>query len=132
MAKIMVVDDDEDFASAVALVLRTCGHDVRVAYDTRSGLEQMTADAPDVAIIDVMFPEDNNAGFKLTRAMKDPARHLSHVPILMLTALNEKSPVKFSSEDIDETWLPITDFLEKPVDLDVLKNRVAALLQKTI
>ena len=31
--------------------------------------------------------------------------------------------------DIDDTWLPTSDFLEKPVDLDVLRDRVDALLQ---
>jgi hypothetical protein len=50
----------------------------------------------------------------------------------MLTAINAKSPVGFgfSSADIDEDWLPVTDFLEKPVDLDVLLERVSTLLAK--
>jgi CheY-like chemotaxis protein len=53
---------------------------------------------------------------------------LKDVPILMLTAVNTRFPLGFSSQDIDEDWLPVTDFLEKPVDLDVLAERVAAIL----
>ncbi len=37
----------------------------------------------------------------------------------------------FGSRDIDDNWLPISDFLEKPVDFDVLLNKVDALLPKT-
>ena len=33
--------------------------------------------------------------------------------------------------DIDESWMPITDFLEKPVDFDVLKQRVEDALSKS-
>jgi hypothetical protein len=47
----------------------------------------------------------------------------------MLTAVNTRFPLGFSSQDIDEDWLPVTDFLEKPVDLDVLAERVAAILK---
>lgn len=55
---------------------------------------------------------------------------LKGIPVLMLTAVNAKFPLGFSSRDIDDAWLPVSDFLEKPVDLDVLRDKVAALLQK--
>jgi DNA-binding NtrC family response regulator len=42
--------------------------------------------------------------------------------------VNTRFPLGFSSKDIDEDWLPVTDFLEKPVDLDVLADRVATML----
>ena len=48
----------------------------------------------------------------------------------MLTAVNSKFPTGFSARDIDADWLPVTDFVEKPVDLDVLVNKVSALLQR--
>jgi DNA-binding response OmpR family regulator len=53
---------------------------------------------------------------------------LKDVPILMLTAVNTRFPLGFSAKDIDEAWLPVTDFLEKPVDLDVLAERVDTIL----
>jgi hypothetical protein len=33
-----------------------------------------------------------------------------------------------AQRDIDDTWLPVADFVEKPVDFDVLRNKVSALL----
>jgi DNA-binding response OmpR family regulator len=47
----------------------------------------------------------------------------------MLTAVNVKFPLGFGLDDVDDAWLPVNDFVEKPVDLKVLENRVTALLQ---
>ena len=41
-----------------------------------------------------------------------------------------KMPLGFSEKDIDDHWLPVADFVEKPVDFDVLQSKVAALLKR--
>jgi DNA-binding response OmpR family regulator len=130
MAYLMIIDDDEDFAAAVDTVLRDAGHEVRVETEISSAVRSMTARCPDLVVLDVMFPEDGTAGFQLARDMRRKFEGLSKVPILMLTAVNTRSPFGFSAKDIDEDWLPVTDFLEKPVDLDVLAERVSALLAR--
>jgi DNA-binding response OmpR family regulator len=131
MAYLMIVDDDEDFASAVAKVLRDAGHEVRAETEVSPAVRSMTEKRPDLVILDVMFPEDGTAGFQLARDMHRRFEGLSKIPILMLTAVNTRSPFGFSAKDIDEDWLPVTDFLEKPVDLDVLLERVTALLARS-
>ena len=130
MSYLLMVDDDEDFASAVATVLRGGGHDVRIELDLSAALRSMTARRPDLVLLDVMFPEDSTGGFELARRMRLSHDALKEVPILMLTAVNTRFPLGFSSKDIDEDWLPVTDFLEKPIDLDVLAERVKAMLAK--
>ncbi len=122
------MDDDEDFASATATVLRAAGHEVGAEHDIPAALRSMTARRPDLVVLDVMFPEDSTAGFELARTMRLKHPDLRQVPILMLTAVNARFPLGFSAKDIDEDWLPVSDFLEKPVDLDVLSARVAAML----
>ena len=130
MSYLLMVDDDEDFASAVATVLRGGGHDVRIELDLSAALRSMTARRPDLVLLDVMFPEDSTGGFELARRMRLSHDALKEVPILMLTAVNTRFPLGFSSKDIDEDWLPVTDFLEKPIDLDVLAERVKTMLAK--
>ena len=128
MANIMVVDDDMDLAAATQRALEANGHTVQTALDIDTAREMLKSDVPDVMILDVMFPEDSAAGFTLAREMHADER-LSSVPILMLTAINAKIPLGFSSEDIDDTWMPVDNFLEKPVDFDTLIARVDRMLE---
>ena len=128
MPYLLIVDDDEDFASTTATVLRNEGYDVQVELDIDSAVISMESKPPDLAILDVMFPEDASAGFELARLMRHEKEQLKNIPILMLTAINTKFPLGFGSKDIDEEWMPVTEFLEKPVDFDVLREKVAKLL----
>ena len=130
MAYILIVEDDEDFAMTTAKVLETAGHEVQIELDTDRGMTSMTKRRPDLVVLDVMFPEDSAAGFELARTIRQSKEKLGDIPVLMLTAVNAKFPLGFGSGDIDDNWLPVSDFLEKPVDFDVLKNKVADLLQK--
>lgn len=130
MAYLMVVDDDEDFANAAATVLREAGHEVDIHLEVETATDGMEQRRPDLVVLDVMFPEDSTAGFTLARTMRHYNDELKGIPILMLTAVNMKMPLGFSENDIDDHWLPVSDFVEKPVDFDVLKSKVAALLKR--
>ena len=127
MAYLAMIDDDEDFALAAATVLRSEGHEVDILLEAEGAAEKIAARPPDLVILDVMFPEDPSAGFKVARAIRR-SDALEGVPVLLLTAVNSEFPLGFSNNDIDPEWLPVTEFLEKPVDLDVLKSRVASRL----
>ena len=128
MAYVLIVDDDEDFAQTTATVLRKQGHEVQIELDTQDAAESMQNNLPDLVVLDVMFPEDASAGFELARFMRHENEQLKAIPILMLTAINAKFPLGFGPKDINSEWLPVSDFLEKPVDFDVLLDKVAKLL----
>ena len=129
MAYVLIIDDDADFTLAVATVLESSGHRVRTELSADGGLKSMLETKPDLVILDVMFPEDASAGFGVARKIRQRGGRLKDVPILMLTAVNQKFPLGFGPRDIDPEWLPVTDFIEKPVDLAVLADRVHAMLE---
>lgn len=125
MPYLLIVDDDPDFASSVATVCEASGHEVATVHTTAEALERVAQRRPDGLVLDVMFPEDPTAGFELARELR---RRHGDLPILMLTAVNQQFPLGFSNKDIDPTWLPVTDFVEKPVDFAVLRQKIARLV----
>jgi CheY-like chemotaxis protein len=124
MAYLLVVDDDPDFATSVATVCESLGHQVLTVHTTQHALAQIAQRCPDGILLDVIFPEDPSAGFQLAREI---CRRYGKIPILMLTAVNQQFPLGFSDKDIDDKWLPVTDFLEKPIDFAVLKEKITGL-----
>lgn len=127
MGNIMIIDDDIDLAEVTARVLRTEGHSVTVHLDTDTAFEKLKENRPDLVILDVMFPGNSSGGFDLARKI---AKEAQNIPILMLTAVNSHFQLDFSAGDIDQEWMPVTDFMEKPVDFEVMKNTVKSLLSR--
>lgn len=59
--RVLVVDDSEDTADLLALVLAKVGHDVRVAYTGRAALEVADVHVPELALIDLYLPDLDGA-----------------------------------------------------------------------
>lgn len=128
MAYIMMVDDDMDYSAVVAAILRDVGHEIIIEPDTQKAEKMMHKRIPDLLILDVMFPENITAGFEFARRTRHYNEKLKDVPILMLSAVNDMFPLGFSSNDINEYWLPVEDFLEKTGDLDIILEKVSQML----
>ena len=91
-------------------------------------MESLKETKPDVIILDVMMdtPQD---GFILSRQLKQDDKY-KDIPILMLTSVKDKIGIDFESVAGDDTWLPVDEYLPKPVKPDVLLEKVAGLLKK--
>lgn len=129
MAKILIIDDDPDMVLALRLCLEQAGHQVIDAKNGAEGLEKIKADRPDLIILDVMM-DTATEGFQLALKLRsrDPDSELapySKTPIIMLTAIHTTTPLRFGPE---EDYLPVDDFIDKPIDPDTLVQKVAALL----
>ena len=130
MSYILIIDDDEDFSSAAAIVLSDSGYDVHTEMSIQGGEKSMLDKLPDLIILDVMFPESGTAGFEFARKIKNFGNNFKDIPVLMLTAVNSSFPLGFNSSDIDEDWLPVETFLEKPVDFDVFVKKINSLISE--
>lgn len=129
MAKIKIIDDDVELAEDLAVILRDAGHQVSVRDDTDGAVTELLEARPDLLILDVMFPENPAGGFDLAREIRGtPA--IKDLPVILLTAINQEFPMDFSSKDIDANWMPVQDFLEKPVAADTLLEKVDRFLRK--
>ena len=127
MANIKIIDDDIEFAENVQLILQQQGHTVSVRIEKDGAIEELKRDKPDLLILDVMFPDNPSGGFDLAREIRSTPE-IEKLPIILLTGVNQQFPMDFSAEDKDPEWMPVQDFVEKPVDFDLLNKKVSELL----
>jgi CheY-like chemotaxis protein len=127
--RILIIDDDPDITEAMTVVLENKGYEVHSAQDSAEGMERLKQDRPDLIVLDVMM-RTSQEGFDLSRELKHNPDYKS-IPILMLTAVKQKTGLDFKTEAGDDSWLPVEAFLDKPVKPDVLLEKVESLLQKS-
>ena len=131
MKKIYIIDDDRDIVESMSMVLKANGYEVSAQYNDENVVENVLKYNPDLIILDVMFPENNSAGFEIAREIKGNSK-LTNIPIIMLSAVNEKGIYvgRLTSQDINESWLPVNIFLDKPVQPKELLLQVKSMLDK--
>lgn len=121
MKKILIVDDDRDVFESMKIVLEAEGYGVDWATNGTEAIEKAKAGKPDLMILDVMMNTDDE-GFQVSYRMRqDP--ELLHVPIVMVTSVGTKTGFSFD-RNRDQDFLPVNEFLEKPVDPKVLVDKV--------
>jgi len=125
-AHILVVDDDPDVVEADRLVLETAGYRVGAAYSGSEALQKLRAGGVDLVILDVMMAYPTE-GFHLTYELKDDPK-LRDIPVLMVTAVEDRLGQKLDPVR-DAEYLPVADFVRKPVDPEELVARVRKLLE---
>lgn len=131
MPKILVIEDDVDMAEAVRMPLEANGYEVIHALTGEEGLQKVKEVEPDLIILDVMM-ETTTAGFQVSLQLRspDPASEYAayrNTPILMLTAIHTTTSLRFGP---DEGYLPVDEFVEKPIDPDELLEQVRTLIER--
>ncbi len=124
--KILIIDDDPDITEAMTVVLENRGYEVSSARDGSQGMERLKEARPDLIILDVMM-RTSQEGFEFSRELKSNPQY-QNIPILMLTAVKQKTGLDFKTEAGDQSWLPVEEFLDKPVKPKVLLEKVEDLL----
>lgn len=132
--KILVVDDDENIVEAIKAILETRSYRVATAYNKEQALEEVRDSEPDLIILDVMMSHITD-GFEVARKLRADNR-TNHIPIILLTAIHQELDKKLSpgfirySPETDGEYLPVDDFVDKPIQPDDLIDRVEKLLGK--
>lgn len=118
MAKIFIVEDEQDLAELVRDYLVQANYEVEIFNDGQSGLQAALQENPDLVILDLMLPRMD--GLSVCRKL----REVSEVPIIMVTAL---------TEEIDRLLglkLGADDYVCKPFSPKELVARVQAVLRR--
>jgi len=119
--RILVVDDLAENRAVLSRRLERQGHRTAEAGNGREALEILATGGFDLVLLDVMMPEMD--GYEALRRLKaDPA--LRHIPVIMISALDEIESVVHCIENGAE------DFLPKPFNPTLLRARIGASLEK--
>ena len=124
--KILIVDDDPDLVNAVTIILKSKKYEVAAAYGGNEGLAKAKTEKPDLIVLDVMMPDKD--GYSVCRDLKADSA-LSKIPVLLLTAVASHVPTtRYTQQMGMET--EADDYLDKPVEPEVLAARIETLLAK--
>lgn len=119
MAHILIVEDEDNIATALEFLLARAGHSHRRLATGAGALDEIRGNRPDLVLLDVMLPDVS--GYQIIEAMRaDPG--LQKVRVLMMTARGSVVERKKGLE------LGADGFIAKPFELSELRNEMARLL----
>lgn len=121
LGTVLVVDDNPTNREMLSRRLGRYGYEVRIAVDGREALERVAREPVDVVLLDIMMPVMD--GYETLEHLKssDATRH---IPVIMLTSLDETISVAHCIQQGAEDHLP------KPFDPVLLRARIEASLER--
>jgi two-component system phosphate regulon response regulator PhoB len=120
-AKVLVIDDEEDYRLIAGDVLRGEGIEVRLAADGEDGLAALKDFNPDVILVDWMMPRMDGEAF--CRKLRQDDRFKS-LPVLMLTVRQT------ADEELEALHFGVDDYITKPFKPAELLARVRAAARR--
>jgi DNA-binding response OmpR family regulator len=120
MARILIVDDDHEINTLIAITLRIEGYEVAQAHDGETAVSMARESAPDLILLDIMMP--GMSGMDVARALHASPATI-HIPIIFVTASSQPK------ERAMGLAIPqVLDYICKPFDLQELVIRLSNAL----
>lgn len=118
MTDILLVEDQQELNTLMCTFLERAGYQVKGVFSGEEALQFFMEEKAKLVILDVMLPEMD--GFAVCSAIREQ----SSVPILFLSARVEKEA------QMNGFMVGADDYVEKPVDMDILLAKVTALMKR--
>lgn len=120
--KVLVIDDEETLCEIIKFSLEQTGcFQVGFATDGKTGLLMARKGSPDVILLDICMPK--MSGLEVLEILKKDYP-LSEIPVIMFSGLLDEATKTECNYQYSE------EFIEKPVDLAQLKERIDAVLRR--
>jgi len=120
-ASLLVVDDKESNRDLLSRRLNRQGFQVQAAKQGHQALEMIRSQDFDLVLLDIIMPEMN--GYEVLAEIKaDPK--ISHIPVIMISALDEIDSVVRCIE------MGAEDYLQKPFNQVILNAKISASLER--
>lgn len=115
---ILLVEDNKELSDLIGMFLKKDGYVVKMAKSSEEALDFLKEDKAKLILLDIMLPGMDGFGFCAK------VREASNIPIIIMSA-------KVDKEDKLNGFLQgADDYLEKPVDIDILRAKIGALMKR--
>jgi two-component system, OmpR family, alkaline phosphatase synthesis response regulator PhoP len=120
-AKMLVVEDDQDFRDALSTSLKAEGYELRVCGTADEALTIAKSFTPDLILLDIGLPD--KSGFEVCRAIRK-TKQSDSVPIVMLSGRDSETEIVHGLE------VGADDYITKPCTPSILTARLRAILRR--
>lgn len=125
--KLLIIDDDPDFVDGIKSILVTADYDVDAAYNPKDGFQALQTGKYDLLLLDIMMGRGAE-GVMIARKMRKDAK-LREMPVLIITGIREQISFLFPGQAVHPHFMAVDELVEKPVEPQLLLEKVSTLLQ---
>ena len=112
---VLLVDDDADFVNMNKTVLEKNGYRVLTAYNGDECRSVLSREHPDAIVLDIMMKTTADGMYLAQDIHRDELT--KNIPVICVSSVNQVPEYNMGP---DEAWLPVDEFIEKPVASEVL------------
>ncbi|WP_457555003.1 response regulator [Candidatus Pyrohabitans sp.] len=120
MARILVVDDNEEIAHLVSIILGREGYDVEIALSGKECIEKLRTFSPDLILMDYFMPGDD--GVVVAKHIRKESR-FGRVPIILFTIMSFQEGLQEAVEEAGAV-----DYIQKPFDISTMLKKIKRAL----
>jgi len=129
MSKILIIDDNREYAESLEIALQARSHQVMWAPDSIIGMEIIESELPDLIILDIIMSSIGE-GVLLAYKLKSDPRYAC-IPIIMLTGITQLTGLQFNPKNKEEEILPVECYMEKSEGLVALCSQIERILARS-
>ena len=122
MAKVLVIEDEQELREIIVAELEDFGHRAIEAADGEQGLQKTLSDKPDIILADINMPK--MSGHQLRGCLQKNHPEYAKIPFMFLSALADPADIA------DGMMVGVDHYLTKPVNFDMLNGWINDLTKE--
>lgn len=123
--RVLIVDDDPDFAAGIRAILEG-QYDTEVMHSPTDGWNALKKGRYDLLCLDIMMGRGAEGVMMARKIRRDKV--LREMPVLIITGLREQIAFLFPGQAVHPGFVPVDELVEKPVEPALLLQKAAALI----
>ena len=125
--RLLIIDDDPDYVDGIKSILEKADYIVDAEYNPKDGFETLSSGNYDLLLLDIMMGRGAEGVMLARKISKDPK--LRETPTLIITGIREQIAYLFPGQPVHPQFLPVDELIEKPVEPQLLLEKIETLLQ---